>query len=213
MTYKRNQIEEAIARLSDPNCQHPSSDLRMRIRRLLELDRDAGRKVRSKDAEEANFAFFSDEAPGSGADVSFSEYEAFALVNALIVMGHRWPASFAVSVMRRVRRDLEREHGRILQQDPAKLFDEKAIRERGRPGAVAVTNTDPVFIVLASRMPRDTDETQAAPACAVCHGEGKMDEFSREISAASVTFFDVVTLAHHLNRELRKTAPRSRGRG
>jgi hypothetical protein len=50
MTYKRNQIEEAIARLFDPNCQHPSSDLRMRIRRLLELDRAAGRKIRSKDA-------------------------------------------------------------------------------------------------------------------------------------------------------------------
>jgi hypothetical protein len=92
----------------------------MRIRRLLELDRAAGRKVRSKDAEEANFAFFSDEAPGSGADFSFSEYEAFALVNALILMANRWPASFAVSVMRRVRRDLEREHSRILQQDPDK---------------------------------------------------------------------------------------------
>jgi hypothetical protein len=161
MTYKRNQIEEAIARLSDPNCQHPSSDLRMRIRRLLELDRAAGRKVRSNDAEEANFAFFSDEAPGTGADVSFSEYEAFALVNALILMAHGWPASFAVSVMRRVRRDLEKEHRRILQQDPDKLFDEKAILERARPGALALTNTDPVFIALASKMPRDTDETQA----------------------------------------------------
>jgi hypothetical protein len=213
MTYKRNQIGEAIARLFDPNCQHPSSDLRMRIRRLLELDRAAGRKVRSKDAEEANFAFFSDEAPGSGADVSFSEYEAFALVNALILMTNRWPVSFAVSVMRRVRRDLEREHRRILQQDPDKLFDAKAIRERARPGALALSNTDPVFIVLAPKMPRDTDETQAAPACAVCHGEKKMDEFVREIGAASVTFFDVVTLAHSLNQELRKTVPRPRGRG
>jgi hypothetical protein len=213
MTYKRNQIEEAIARLFDPNCQHPSSDLRMRIRRLLEFDRDAGRKVRSKDAEEANFAFFSDEAPGSGADVSFSEYEAFALVNALILMANRWPPSFAVSVMRRVRRDLEREHRRILQQDPVKLFDAKAILERARPGALALSNTDPVFIVLAPKMPRDTDESQAAPACAVCHGEEKIGEFAREIDAASVTFFEVVTLAHRLNQELRKTGPRPRGRG
>jgi hypothetical protein len=180
---------------------------------LLELDRDAGRKVRSKDAEEANFAFFSDEAPGSGADVSFSEYDAFALVNALIVMGHRWPASFAVSVMRRVRRDLEREHGRILQQDPAKLFDQKAILESVRPGALALTNVDPVFIALASKMPRDTEEAQAAPACAVCRGEKKLGEFTREIGAASVTFFEVATLAHDLNRQLQKTEPRPRGRG
>jgi len=213
MTYKRNQIEEAIARLSDPNSQHPSSDLRMRIRRLLELDRAAGRKLRSKDAEEANFAFFSDEGPGSGADVSFSEYESFALLNALILMAHRWPASFAVSVMRRVRRDLEREHRRILQQDPNKLFDAKAILERARPGALVVTNTDPVFIALASKMPPDPDETQAVPACAVCHGEEKVNEFIRKIGTTPVTFFEVVTLAHHLNQELRKTFPRPRGRG
>ena len=212
MTFKRNQVEEAIAHLFEPNSQDPPSDLRMRIKRLLEIDRAAGRNVRSKNAEEANFAFFSDEAHGSGADVSFSEYEAFALVNALILMAHRWPASFAVSVMRRVRRDLEKEHGRILQQDPDKLFDEKAIRERPRPGALPFDNTDPVFIALAPKM-SPADETQAAPACAVCHGEKKVGDFVRETGAASVSMFEVVTLAHSLNQELLKTAPSHRGRG
>jgi hypothetical protein len=38
MSYKRNQIEEAIARTFDPNCQEPPSELRTRIKRLLELD-------------------------------------------------------------------------------------------------------------------------------------------------------------------------------
>src|ERR1700730_12295223 len=212
MTYKRYQIEEAIARLVDPNSQDAPSDMRMRIKRLLEIDRAAGRNVRSKNAEEANFAFFSDEAHGSGADVSFSEYEAFALVNALILMAHRWPASFAVSVMRRVRCDLEREHGRILQQDPDKLFGEKEIRERPRPGALPFDNTDPVFIALAPKM-SPADEAQAAPACAVCHGEKRVGEFLRETGAASVSMFEVVTLAHSLNQELLKTAPSHRGRG
>ena len=131
MTYKRNQIEEAIARLVDPNSQDAPSDLRMRIKRLLEIDRVAGRNVRSKNAEEANFAFFSDEARGSGADVSFSEYEAFALVNALILMAHRWPASFAVSVMRRVRRDLEKEHARILTARPGQAFRRESDPRKG----------------------------------------------------------------------------------
>ena len=103
MTYKRNQIEEAIAHIFNPNCQEPSSELRTRIKRLLELDRSMGRKVRSKAAEEANFAFFSEDAPGTGADISFSEYEAFALLNGLRIMGHGWPQGFAVSIMRRVR--------------------------------------------------------------------------------------------------------------
>jgi hypothetical protein len=60
--------------------------LRTRIKRLLELDRSMGRKLRSKDPEEANFGFFSEEAPGTGADISFSEYEAFALLNGLRIM-------------------------------------------------------------------------------------------------------------------------------
>ena len=89
VSYKRNQIEEAIGRIFDPNCDKPPSELRTRIKRLLELDRSMGRKVRSKDPEEGNFAFFSEEAPGTGVDISFSEYEAFALINGLRIMNHR----------------------------------------------------------------------------------------------------------------------------
>src|SRR5262245_61960871 len=150
MSYKRNQIEEAIARIFDPNCRTPSSELRTRIKRLLELDRSKGRKVRSKDPEKGNFAFFSDEAPGTGVDISFSEYEAFALINGLRIMNHRWPQGFAVSIMRRVRRDLEREHARILRQDPNKLFDWEVIRAKGEEGKMLADNTDPVYLALAS---------------------------------------------------------------
>jgi hypothetical protein len=55
---------------------------------LLEASRSIGRNFRSKDAEEANFGFFSGEAPGTGADVSFSEYEAFAPLNGLRILNH-----------------------------------------------------------------------------------------------------------------------------
>jgi hypothetical protein len=43
-------------------------------KRLLELDGSMGRKLRSKDPEEANFGFFSEEAAGTGVDILFSEY-------------------------------------------------------------------------------------------------------------------------------------------
>ena len=99
--------------------------MRTRIKRLLELDRFIGRK-RTKNAEEANFAFFSEEAPGTGADISFSEYDAFALLNGLRIMGHGWPQGFAVAIMRRVRPALEREHARIL----AQIRTSYSIRER-----------------------------------------------------------------------------------
>ena len=206
MSYKRNQIEEAITRIVVPNCEEPPSELRTRIKRLLDLDRSIGRKSRSKDAEEANFGFFSEEAPGTGADIMFPEYDAFALLNGLRIMAHGWPQSFAVSIMRRVRRDLEREHARILRQDPGKLFDWDAIRARARPGDIAVDNTDPVFLTIASKAQRGPDEGQTAPLSTVCHGWAKVCEFSRDVGAPSVTFFEVVTLAHRLE-------PRRRGRG
>ena len=212
MSYKRNQIEEAITRIVVPNCEEPPSELRTRIKRLLDLDRSIGRKPRSKDAEEANFGFFSEEAPGTGADIMFSEYNAFALLNGLRIMAHGWPQSFAVSIMRRVRRDLEREHARILRQDPGKLFDWETIRARARPGDIAVDNTDPVFLTIASKAQRGPDG-QTAPLSAVCHGWAKVCEFSRDVGAPSVTFFEVVTLAHRLHHELMKAEPRRRGRG
>ena len=83
-------------------------------------------------------------------------------------MGHGWPQSFAVSIMRRVRLDLEREHARILRQRPDKLFDQQAIRAKARPGDIAVDNTDPVFLTVASKAQRAPDEAQTAPLSAVC---------------------------------------------
>jgi hypothetical protein len=212
MSYKRNQIEEAIARILTPNCGEPPSDLRIRIKRLLDLDRFTGRKRQSKEPEEANFGFFSKEAPGTGSDISFSEYEAFALLNGLRIMGHGWPQGFAVSIMRRLRPDLEREHARILRQDPAKLFDWEAIRASARPGDIAVSNTDPVFVTLASREERAPDARQPPPFSAVCRGPVKVSQFGRDVGASSVTMFEVVTLAHRLHQELMKTEPRFRGR-
>jgi hypothetical protein len=213
MSYKRNQVEEAIARIVAPNCEKPPSELRSRIRRLLDVDRSRGRKVRSKEAEEANFGFFSGEAPGTGADVSFSEYEAFALLNGLRIMNHGWPQSFAVSIMRRVRPDLEREHARTLRQDADKLFDRETIRGRERRGPITVDNTKPVFLTLASKEERAPDGAQKPPFSAVCRRLEKVNQFSRDVGASSVTFFEVATLAHRLHQELMKTEPRYRGRG
>ena len=212
MSYKRSQLETAITRLFNPGSKEPSSELRTRIKRLLELDRNLDRKLRSQDAEEGSFAFFSEEAPGTGADISFSEYEAFALLNALSIMEHGWPQSFAVSIMRRVRPDLTKEHARILRQDPQKLFDRKAIHKKARPGDIGVDNTDPVFLTVVSKGHRAPDETKTVPECAVCHGLEAVNKFRRQMSASSWTMWEVATIAHRLREELRKTEPRRRGR-
>jgi hypothetical protein len=212
MSYKRNQIEEAIGRMFAPHCEKPPSELRTRIKRLLELDRSIGRKIWSKDGKAAYFAFFSERAPGTGAVISFSEYEAFALLNGLRIMEHGWPQASAVSIMRQVRLDLEKEHRRILHQDPKKLFGQQAILARARPGDIAADNLDPVYLAVASSRLR-TGEASAAPVPAVCRGWDKVSKFSRALDASSVTMFEVATLAHRLHQELITTQPRHRGRG
>ena len=160
MSYKRNQIEEAISRLFDPKSKEVPQELRTRIKRLFELDRSLGRSLRSKDPEQAHYAFFSDETPGTGADILFSEYDGFALLNGLRLMGHGWPQGFAVSTMRRLRLDLEKEHARILKQNPDELFNEQEIRKNAQPGDIAVDNTDPVFLRGAVLAWRDAPPTR-----------------------------------------------------
>jgi hypothetical protein len=129
---KRNQVEEAISRVLEPNSGEPTAELCTRLKRLLDTDRALGRSPKSIDAEEANYAFYSDEPPGSGIEVWFSGYEAFALLTGLRLMKHEWPQGFAVSIMRRVRPDLERQHTRIMKLDPKKLFDQEEIRRSAR---------------------------------------------------------------------------------
>src|SRR2546423_14906577 len=149
--YKRNQIEEALSRAFGEASATPSSELRTRLKRLLEMDRSLGRNTRAADPEVANYAFYSSDSPGRGVEVSFSDYEAFALMVGLRLLQHRWPQSFPVVLLRRLRPELEREHARILKQDPKVLFDEKRIRENARPGDFYVDNTDPVFLTIVSR--------------------------------------------------------------
>ena len=83
LLYKRNQIEEALSRAFGEPSAKPSSELRTRVKRLLDTDRGLGRNTRSANPEVANYAFYSDDSPGRGVEVWFSNYEAFALMTAV----------------------------------------------------------------------------------------------------------------------------------
>jgi hypothetical protein len=143
--------------------------------------------------------------------MSLSEYDVFAVLNGLRIMQHRWPQGFAVSVMRRVRPELEKQHPRILKQNPTDLFDQKEIVKRARPGDIAVDNTDPVFLSVVSKVRDAAEGLSTRPACAVCRGVAEAAKFIRNEHAEIWTMFEVVTLAHKLHEELEKTEPRRRG--
>jgi hypothetical protein len=211
--YKRNQIEEAISNVLEPRLRAPSSELRTRLKRLLETDRVLGRAPRSGDPERANYAFYSVEAPGSGVEIWFSEYEAFALLNGLLLMAHGWPQGFAVSVMRRVRPELEKEHVRILKQDKNWLFDQEAIRRNAREGDLAFDNMDPVLLTIVSKPSAALGEQGELHRCAICRGANEATKFAREArGGGGRSMFELVGVAHRLSEKLALTEPRRRGR-
>jgi hypothetical protein len=212
LEFKRNQLEAAISRTFGEQSARPSSELRTRLKRLLEMDRSLGRNARSADPERANYAFYSSDSPGRGVEVWFSNYEAFALMTGLRLLQHRWPQSFPVAVLRRLRPQLEREHARILKQDPKILFDQKRIQENARPGDLYVDNTDPTFLTIVSREAHLKEGPTGTLPCAVCHGREQMFKFVKEQSARSWSSNELVTPAHALLLQLSKVQPRKRGR-
>jgi hypothetical protein len=210
LDYKRSQVEDAIARLLEPGSAKPSSEMRTRLKRLLETDRGLGRKKRSGNPERANFAFYTTDAPGRGSDSRFSGYEAFALLTGLRLRQHGWPQRFAVTVLRHVRPELEKHHTRVLRQNPDELFDRRRILEQARPGDLFVDNTDPVFLATIARARKD----HSGAVAAVCRGQPELMAFIRQQGPGQAwTTIELVNLAHALAYELEQTRPRKRGRG
>jgi hypothetical protein len=215
LEFKRNQIEEAIAGVLEPKSQGPTSELRTRLKRLLETDRALGRSLRSSDPEQANYAFYSADPPGSGVEVWFSDYEAFALLNGLRLMGHGWPQGFAVSVLRRVRADLERQHARILKLDTKSLFDQEAIRRGAKAGDMAFDNTAPVLLTIVSKAGGGPNAQNDPLDCSICEGPHEAMKWAWETSKGTrgYTMFELVSVAHALANKLARTEPRRRGQG
>lgn len=212
MRFKRNQVEDAIFVVGEPGVRAPTTALRTKLKRLLETDRALGCSPRSNDPKRANYAFFSVDAPGSGVEIWFSAYEAFALYTAWRLLEHGWPQASAVSILRRARPRLEQKHAEILQWDPAKLFDEKQIRESAKSGALAASTTRPVFLAIASRqghpIERSSDDTREIEILE----KTELMPFVLREAGLSTTMFELVRATHDLNRALLKTTPTKRGR-
>jgi hypothetical protein len=208
--FKRNQVEEAIANVLEPGSAKPSSEMRTRLRRLLETDRALGRNKRSGDPERANFAFSGMDAPGRGFENWFTGYEAFALLTGLRLMRDRWPQGLVVAVLRRVKPDLERHHARLLRQNLTILLDHERVRQQARPGDLGVSNTDPVFLVINSK---DREHHGRANPAAIYQGQAALMGFINTWGAGQTwTVMELGTSIQALSLALTKTVPRQRGR-
>jgi hypothetical protein len=206
--YKRNQLEEAIActlKVKDARM----GDLKLRMKRLLVTDRRLGRGRQS--AADRRYAFFSHKPLGSGVEVMFSGYEAFALLAALILLGHGIPQAKVVSTLRDVRADLEAAHRETLQKDRADLFDPQAIQAMGGEGVIAVDNTSPVFLAFVKL---DSGRGRVHATISVCRGREALGKFLKAytVPGCGATHFEFVRLMCSLADNLSNTRPTKRGR-
>jgi len=210
-SYKRNQIEEAISAMIGQG-PIPSAELKTELKRLLDTDRSREFNLDFNNPEETNYAFYSGEARGSGTEIWFSGYEAFALLKGLELMEHRWPQATAISILRRVRRALEPKHAEILQWDPNELFDERKIREAARPGTLAVWTTRPVHLVIASRKGRPIEQSSDDTREVMVLENDALMQLFRQKPGLSATMIELTRTAHDLHKALAKTKPSKRGR-
>ena len=131
MLFKRNQIEEAISRAIGERSAKPSSTLRTRLKRLLDVDRKLG-------DSSARFAFYAKTPGGKGAEISFSFADACALFIGMRMLEHGWPQNLVVSSLRHIRSDLTRRHEAILR---------RPVQQSAPPqtGAMAFRDQPPIF--------------------------------------------------------------------
>jgi hypothetical protein len=212
--FKRNQVEEAIFRTLGARDERRVDELKLRLKRLLVTDRRSGRRRRSGDKVGRRYAFYSQEPPGSGVEVMFSGYEAFALLAAIMLLEHGIPQAVVVSILRQVRGDLEAAHTEGLQKDPEALFDPQALRAMAKPGMIATDNTDPVFLAFVNLSESKIGDRRVRSAITVCRGHRELSAFVKKHSVPGLgaTFFEFVGLMHRLASNLAQTRPVKRGR-
>jgi hypothetical protein len=211
--YKRNQVEGAIFQTFGARDARVD-ELRLRLKRLLVTDRRLGIDAKSDKDEDRRYAFYSQKPSGSGTEVMFSAYEAFALLAAIKLLEHGFPQSGVVRVMRRVRRQLEAAHTQTLKKDPKQLFDPKAIfLAQAKLGMIEINNADPVYLVIVKLT--DSEVDPSGSPVAVCRGVEEFAAVWRKYSIPGVgmSFFEFARLMHTLAGNLAQTRPVKRGRG
>lgn len=122
--YKRNQINEVLVQaIRATHSRLDDGAILLRVKRLLDNDRMS--KPSPGGITPLVYAFFDDDAAGSGRDVTFSAYSAFALLIAFRLMSCGLTQGRAVFALRYFRESLEKEHQRISRIDIAPLLKAK----------------------------------------------------------------------------------------
>ena len=203
MNLKRSQVEDAICR-SHGARGTARRQLLVRAKRLLDIDR-----TMRPNRVGGRYAFFSERKPGTGQEVLFSEYEAFALYAALILAAHGVPHADLVQIFRHLRAELEAQHRAILSRplDPG-LDLGQAVRTKK-----AVVIEDPLFIALTQADAKPVPfSTKSGLTAEILFGNEGWLNFLESNKGQSITTLELAMIAQLLHTTLRETEPRRKGR-
>ncbi len=225
--FKRNQVEEAIFR-SGPADRDERFDVEAKIRLKRLLDSDRKRPVTPKRLFDRTFAFYGEQPGGTGQDVLYSAYEAFALWLGLKLLESGYPQGRVVFLLRHYREALEREYNRIISKDLAALFE----KSDWKPVTDAQKDTllregrlvDKVdnMIFLAVRLETETfgvttrffSEVPDRRPTLICRGSGELTPVIEGAAAMRVPMLviELTNPAHQLAYWLARVEPTRRGR-
>jgi hypothetical protein len=226
--YKRNQLEDAILRAESLDPAHEGAETRIRIKRLLDLDRK--HTPGPEKLYGTTYAFYGADAPGTGYEVLFSSYEVFALWIGLRLLAAGFPQGRVVFLMRYYRDALEREHARILQTDLTRLFAssgflsedatdadrERLVREgrlveRIRDMVFLAVRGEPEAVGITTRVLTDNEDKRPAN---ICRGAKELLRFMQieGFAKRSVLTIELTNPAYQLAYWLACIPPIRRGR-
>ena len=101
--FTRGQIEWAIAQVTGRTLGpggEPRHDLQMKLKRLLDIDRKKGIDAAQAWPEFRRFAFLEGGLPGKGFAISYTPYDAFALLLGLHLLDSNVPQMAVIRLLR-----------------------------------------------------------------------------------------------------------------
>jgi len=130
-SYRRGQVERALWRWATTadRLREPPPVFLVRIKRLLEIDREGG------DKKAGNTAFYSELPRGTGADVSYSAFNVFCLAIGLDLLDAGFKQAEVVALLQSWREPLAVAFDQILRSPPV---PRKRLKPSQRPGSPTV---------------------------------------------------------------------------
>ncbi len=187
--YKRNQVEEAISRTLGERSKAPSAELLARIKRLLDTDR--AEKTNRKQS-----AFVSVASGGQGHENKFSNYDAFAILLGLRMLGTGWSQTQVVKVLKQGRRELQSAYQKYRSFKPKEY--------EARPGLLGIAGVPAIGFLFASY-----DQSDSAQIVAMDDAQNLQSLMRKPGQSMSVFGVGDIPV---LERNLEQVLPRKRGR-